>query len=127
MKKTIEYIDLETGEIQTFETLLPNALPARLTNKCEAMYKATVKQNKDAEMNDPFQAIANVKEEVMNYLLERWIDKDVDLDQIRGKSMNEIVAEYQEDLYGVSAKKKDGSKNGQNDTSGNGAKEDKSK
>jgi len=125
MKKTIEYIDLETGEIQTFETLLPNALPARLTNRCEAMYKATVKQNKDAEMNDPFQAIADIKEEVMDYLLDNWIKKDIDLDQIRGKSMNEIVAEYQEDLYGVSAKKKDSSQKGQKDTSDNGTKEDK--
>lgn len=119
MKKTIEYINMDTGEIHSFQTTLPNALPARLTNDCEATYKATVKQsnkNQEASMQDPFGAVAQVKEKVMNYLLGRWIKKDIDMDQIRGKSMNEIVAEYEEDLYGVSAKKKDGSKNGQNDT-----------
>jgi len=125
MKQQIEYINPDTGEIEKHEALLPNALPARVTNKCEALYKATVTtdgNNKKAEMNDPFQAVKQVKEEVMEYLLENWIQIDIGLDQITGNSQNQVVAMYEEDLYGVSKKKDEDSKNGQNNTTEDGAK-----
>ena len=111
MKVEIEYIDMETGEIKTSEELLPNALPARLTNKCESLYKATVTakgSNKKAEMEDPFEAVKQVKEEVMTYLLDKWIKtEDLNLDNITGESQNKIVGEYEKDLYGVGTKKKE--------------------
>jgi hypothetical protein len=107
MKKTIEYINMETGEIETVEETIPNALPTRICNKADSAYKATVKQNQDPELNNAFEGMGKSKEIVMNYLLDRWINADIDLDQIRGKSTNEIVGEYEEDLYGISSKKKE--------------------
>lgn len=111
MRVDIKYIDTETGEIKTSEQLLPNALPARLTNKCESLYKATVtaknRNQQKAEMENPFEAVKNVKEEVMKYLLDNWIkDDDLSLDNITGESQNKIIGEYEEDLYGVGTKKK---------------------
>lgn len=110
MKKTIEYINLENGEVETVEETIPNALPTRICNKADAKYKATVKKSKDqgnAEIDNAFEGMGKSKETVMTYLLDRWIEADIDLDQIRGKTTNEIVAEYEEDLYGVSSKKKE--------------------
>ena len=139
MKKTIEYINLENGEIEETEETLPNALPARLSNKCETLYKATVtgkrnngKTEGSVEMDNPIEAKKQVKEEVMDYLLTdsmgpQWIKADISMEQIRGKTQNEVVAEYEEDLYGISSKKKDGSRNGQKNTSNNGVKDEQSK
>lgn len=112
MQKTIEYIDLDTGEIETVDATIPNALPTRIANKADAAYKATVKANGQsggsAELDNAFEGMGKSKEIVMEYLLDRWIKQDISLDQIRAKSTNEIVGEYEEDLYGISKKKEEG-------------------
>lgn len=108
MKKEIEYIDLDTGEVKTVEETIPNALPQRIADKANAKYKATIRQKgnkQEAQMNDPFEGVKDSKKVVIEYLIDNWFKTDLSIDEIRGRTSDEIVGEYEEDLYGVSKKK----------------------
>jgi len=126
MQQTVEYLIQEgedRGEKREIQARLPYSLPARLTNECEAEYKATLKAgngSQSAEMDDPFNAVKNIKEKVLQYLTTdyldgvQWIEKDLDSSQITNG--NEIVGNYEEDLYGIQKKSGNDSKEKPNAT-----------
>jgi len=126
MQQTVEYLIQEgedRGETREIQARLPNSLPARLTNECEAEYKATLKAgngSQSAKMDDPFNAVKNIKEKVLQYLTTdyldgvQWIEKDLDSSQITNG--NEIVGNYEEDLYGIQKKSGNDSKEKPNAT-----------
>lgn len=120
-------VQLELEDIQgnKYQENIPQYPSAEIANQCEATFNAQVKATGTSEsgkIDNAYQAIAEQKRIVVNWLNDNWFDNDLGPEKLSPPSQDKIMREYADYIQGVAVedkKKVDGNGEKSGNESGN--------
>lgn len=111
-------VELEDIQGNKFEETIPKYPPASIKNKCESVFNAQVKMadgNREAKIENAFEAVKEEKEIVVNWLNNNWFENDLGPDRLSPPSQDKILGLYSDYIEGI--EKKDEAKDSQKKSS----------
>jgi len=102
-------IELEDIEGNTYSETIPKYPSAEIANKCEATFNAHVSatgSQTEGSVDNAFEAIAEQKRIIVNWLNERYFEQDLGPDNLSPPSQDKIMMEYSDYIEGVAVEQK---------------------
>lgn len=103
-------MELEDIEGNKYTENLPKYPSAEIANRCEATWNAQVtatgSEEGSGKIDNAFQAIAEQKKIVVNWLNDNWFDNDLGPKRLAPPSQDKIMVEYSDYIEGVDTEKK---------------------